>query len=115
MEEQKMNKINEQDAEVVNDDAAQTVNEKAARDVQVDKDKKLKRTKIIAAVIGGTVVACVTVAGVVHFVKKGQIGKAAKTIEAAGQAIPELAQSAMTEAPKAIDGVVEAGKEATTL
>lgn len=99
MEEQKFEKINEQDVEQINDGAAQTVNEKAAEEVQAEKAKRNKKIKIVGAVIGGVVVVGITAVGVAHYIRKGQLGKAVNTIDAAKEAIPELAQSAIAEAP----------------
>ncbi len=103
MENKKFEKINEQEAEVITDQDPKQEAEKAVSEVQAEKKKMSKKTKIIAAAIGGTVVVGLTIAGVVHYVKKGKVSKAVATIDAAKQAIPELAQTAVAEAAPVVE------------
>lgn len=117
MEEQKMNKINEQEAEVINDgNDAQKINEDAAKSVHVEILKKNKKAKIIGLAIGGTAVVGLTVAGIVYYVRKGQVSKARQVLASGAQAIPELAQSAMANAPEVVGSVsTDAVLEATAV
>lgn len=103
MEDKKIEKINEQEAEVMPKQDQKQEAEKAVSEVEAEKKKVSKKAKIIGLAIGGTVVTVVTICGVVHYVRKGKLSKAAATIDAAKQAIPDMVQSAMTDAAPAVE------------
>lgn len=103
MEEKKFEKINEQEAEVIAEQDPKQEAVKAASEVEAEKKKMSKKTKIIGLAIGITAVTAVTIGGVVYYVRKGKLSKAAATVDAAKQAIPDLVQSAMTDAVPAVE------------
>ncbi len=114
MEEQKFDKINEQDATVVNEGAAQTTNEKAAEEVKAEKTNKHKKAKIIGIVVGSTVVIGAGIAGIVYYTRKGKGGKAVATFNSTVDATRELALKALDETPAQLaEAANEVGMEVT--